>query len=94
MKRASVSEAKNSLSAYLADVRRGESVLITDRGEPVAILTPVPAANEGEALRALVKQGVVRPPVHSRAQKRRLPAPIKVSSPTIALEILSADRED
>ncbi len=94
MKRASISEAKNSLSAYLADVRRGESVLITDRGEPVAILTPVPAVNEEEALRSLVNQGIVRPPLSSRPKKLRLPGPIKVSSPTIALEILSADRED
>jgi prevent-host-death family protein len=35
-----IRELKNSLSEYLRRVRSGESVLITDRGEVVAELTP------------------------------------------------------
>lgn len=41
MKTASVTEAKNQLSALLDRVRAGESVLILDRGVPVARLEPV-----------------------------------------------------
>jgi prevent-host-death family protein len=40
MKTVGVRELKNSLSEYLRRVRSGESVLVTDRGEIVAELTP------------------------------------------------------
>jgi prevent-host-death family protein len=40
MKSVSVSEAKNRLSALLREVRGGATITITDRGVPVAHLTP------------------------------------------------------
>ena len=40
MKTVGIRELKNSLSEYLRRVRSGESVLVTDRGEVVAELTP------------------------------------------------------
>lgn len=40
MKRATITEAKNGLSALLDQVKAGESILITDRGVPVARLEP------------------------------------------------------
>ena len=42
MKSVSVSDAKNSLSALLREVREGRSVTITDRGIVVARLVPPP----------------------------------------------------
>ncbi len=41
MKTVSVSDAKNSLSALLQEVRGGASIVITDRGVPVAQLAPL-----------------------------------------------------
>lgn len=41
MKKASITEAKNQLSALLDKVRNGETVVITDRDRPVARLEPV-----------------------------------------------------
>ena len=38
MKKASITDAKNQLSALIDRVKHGESVLITDRGRPVARL--------------------------------------------------------
>jgi len=38
MKTATISEAKNRLSALIDRVRHGETVVITDRGRPVARL--------------------------------------------------------
>jgi prevent-host-death family protein len=38
MKRATITEAKNGLSALIDRVKAGESILITDRGVPVARL--------------------------------------------------------
>jgi antitoxin (DNA-binding transcriptional repressor) of toxin-antitoxin stability system len=40
MKTVGVRELKNRLSEYLRQVRSGESVLVTDRGEVVAELAP------------------------------------------------------
>jgi prevent-host-death family protein len=62
MKAAAVSEIKASLSGYLARVKAGEEVLITDRGKPVARLVPI---REEEIdvpayLIALVRAGLAR----------------------------------
>jgi len=40
MKRVKVSELKARLSAYLADVRGGDTVIVCDRNTPVARLVP------------------------------------------------------
>jgi prevent-host-death family protein len=64
MKKASISEAKNRLSALLDRVRRGQSVTIEDRGVPVARLEPIVAGRldpEGRAER-LERQGALRRP--------------------------------
>jgi len=47
MKKASVTEAKNNLSAILQQVREGETYLILDRGKPVARLEPMAAEGRG-----------------------------------------------
>src|SRR5688500_6315160 len=41
MKKASLTDTKNNLSALIDEVREGETVLILDRGRPVARLEPV-----------------------------------------------------
>jgi len=41
MKRATISELKAKLSAYLRNVRNGETVLVMDRTTPIAKLTPI-----------------------------------------------------
>lgn len=64
MRKASISQAKNNLSALIDSVRGGAPVLIVDRGRPVARLEPVtadPAAEHDGRLARLVRAGVVRP---------------------------------
>lgn len=63
MTTASISELKARLSAYLEIVRRGDEVLVTDRGRVVARLAPI----TGEGLAAsrrdlLIRSGRMRPP--------------------------------
>ena len=48
MKIASVTEAKNNLSALIDGLKGGSPVLIVDRGRPVARLEPVTAGLEAE----------------------------------------------
>ena len=63
MKKASITEAKNNLSALIDGLKGGSPVLIVDRGRPVARLEPVTAgaqSDEGRLAR-LVREGLVRP---------------------------------
>ena len=63
MKMATLTETKNRLSALIDQVRHGESILILDRGRPVARLASVLAeessAPEGRVAR-LERQGILR----------------------------------
>lgn len=63
MKKASITEAKNNLSALIDSVKGGSPVLIVDRGRPVARLEPVGGlrAADDSRLARLVRDGVVRP---------------------------------
>ena len=60
---ATVTEAKNRLSALIDRVKGGESVLIVDRGTPVARLESAVGAEADPAGRIsrLERAGVVRP---------------------------------
>ena len=64
MKKASITEAKNNLSALIDSVKGGSPVLIVDRGRPVARLEPVSgvASENDHRLARLVREGLIRPP--------------------------------
>lgn len=62
---AGVREVKNHLSAYLALVRDGEEIVITDRGRPVARLTSLDP--DVDRLQQLVHQGLIRPASRPRS---------------------------
>jgi prevent-host-death family protein len=49
MPRASISELKAKLSAFLDMVREGEEVIVTDRGRPIARLAPLVEEAQGES---------------------------------------------
>lgn len=59
-----VRDLKNGLSAYLRRVRRGERVVVTQRGRPIAVLTA--SGNEAltpdERLDELAEAGELRRP--------------------------------
>lgn len=61
MKTATITEAKNGLSALIDRVRAGESVLITDRGIPVAVLEPAAGRVDlDDRLARLERAGILR----------------------------------
>lgn len=57
-----IRELKNGLSGYIDRVRRGEEVIVTDRGRPVARMSSLDASSD--RLNDLVAAGIVRPPAH------------------------------
>lgn len=81
MKTATVTEAKNGLSALLDQVKAGESVTITDRGVPIAIVEPYTTPSEvGAQMIRLARSGLARlgtgvmPPELLERPVHRLPA--------------------
>lgn len=60
-------ELKVRLGTYLRQVRQGRTLVVTDRGQPVAELRPVAAATGVEAVLAgLEARGVVTRPTRKR----------------------------
>ncbi len=62
MKTAAVSEIKAALSEYLARVKAGEEVMITERGKPIAKIVPLRRDHAGVSphLLALEQAGLAR----------------------------------
>jgi prevent-host-death family protein len=48
------------MSAFLRRVAEGERIMITDRGRPVALMSPAPRVPEERRLHALIEEGLVR----------------------------------
>ncbi|HEY3203296.1 MAG TPA: type II toxin-antitoxin system prevent-host-death family antitoxin [Thermoanaerobaculia bacterium] len=59
-RRVGVRELRQNLSVYLRRVRAGQTLEVTERGERVALLVPMPAA--GSALSRLVSAGLASSP--------------------------------
>ena len=84
-------ELKTRLGAYLRKVRGGATLVVTDRGEPIAELRPLPSEGGADAeLAALEALGVV-----TRAVRPKLPPfrPV-VSSGRPASDAVLEGRED
>jgi antitoxin (DNA-binding transcriptional repressor) of toxin-antitoxin stability system len=93
MKTATITEAKNGLSALIDRVRSGETIVILDRGIAVARLEPMATHPDPTGrLRRLERAGIVRtgiapPPL----ELMREPAPAVGSGPSV-LEALIDER--
>jgi prevent-host-death family protein len=85
-------ELKTRLGSYLDQVRRGATLIVTERGEPVAELRPASGKGDDEAsrLERLRMLGVV-----TRSSARRLAPfrPIRTSGRGLARAIVE-DRAD
>jgi len=56
----SVSELKARLSEQLRRVKAGETVLITERGRPIGMMSPLPESSLNDGLDDLAEAGLVR----------------------------------
>ena len=62
MRAAAISKLKATISEYIAYVKGGEEVLVTERGKPVARIVPVGGVSKDDARRMeLARRGVLRP---------------------------------
>jgi prevent-host-death family protein len=77
MKKASVSQLKTSLSAYLLGVKNGEEVLVTERGRPIARLVPARGAEgASDRTRRLIRAGILRPGTGRLPRELLKPSPV------------------
>jgi prevent-host-death family protein len=85
-----VRELRQNLSVYLRRVEEGETLSVTNRGRPVAMLAPSPEA--GHPLADLVAEGKVRP---ARGRLEDLGPPLKRRPGERPLsELIEEDREE
>ncbi|MFL6262927.1 MAG: type II toxin-antitoxin system Phd/YefM family antitoxin [Thermoanaerobaculia bacterium] len=98
MKRATLTDTKNNLSALVDQVQHGETILILDRGRPVARLESVRGGEddpEGRLARlerqGLLRRGSAPPPREIEILMAKPPRP---SAGPSALEALLADRRE
>ena len=68
MTKVGVRQLKNQLSHYLARVRKGELIAVTQRGREIAVLSPVPAQTVSRELAGMMAAGLAewrggKPPV-------------------------------
>jgi prevent-host-death family protein len=85
-------ELKTRLGTYMRHVKEGATILVTERGRPIAELRPVPSRSDVEdALYRLAAQGVV-------SREVREPLPLKPFRPIRSRKSVSQavieDRKD
>ena len=95
MKKASITETKNNLSALIDGLKGGSPVLIVDRGRPVARLEPVTGREESGRdgrLAQLIRDEIVRP------RRTSLPEPLLSAPPPAVrgsgVELLLRERRE
>ena len=97
MKIASITEAKNSLSALIDGLKTGSPVLIVDRGRPVARLEPVIGTPDNDAdgrLSRLLRDGVVRPRHSDPPEMLFTTQPPAIRTGASGVDALTQDRRE
>jgi prevent-host-death family protein len=88
-----VRELKNRLTYYLRRARKGEQVIVTERGRPVAVLQSLQHLNGAEALETrlarLAALGIITLPTRRGFGRTR---PVRISGPPVSRAILEDRR--
>ncbi|MFN0146649.1 MAG: type II toxin-antitoxin system Phd/YefM family antitoxin [Dehalococcoidia bacterium] len=87
-----IRELRQHASKYIAMVKNGERVEITDRGRPVALLTPLPD-EPLDTVDRLVARGVLTAPPADAPAVRPAPFPARATGPSLSA-ILAEMRAD
>jgi len=90
-KQVGVRELREQLSAYLDRAHHGETIEVTDRGTPVAMLVPIP--EERRILAELIASGQLRPAKRQWTASEWEPLP-PTPGARPASDVLEEQRED
>jgi prevent-host-death family protein len=90
METATITQVKNGLSSYIDKVKAGDSILVTDRGIPVAVLEPVTTqVSVDERLARLERAGLVR-----RGTGRIPPEILATRGPKVDVDLVASVIEE
>lgn len=88
-----IKELKNCLTQYLRRTKQGEEVIVTERGNPIALIQPIKSADKAVSLEArlasLAAQGLVALPTQKPLKRVRL---VRVSGKPISKAIVEDRR--
>jgi prevent-host-death family protein len=84
-----IRELKNRLSQYLKRVGAGERVVVTERGQPVAVISPPPVTPADRRIEAMLRDGVAR---WGGGKPRGAIRPPRVKGPSVAQAVIEDRR--
>jgi prevent-host-death family protein len=87
--RVGVRELRQNLSVYLRRTLAGETLEVTDRGQPVALLAPLP--QRGDPISRLAADGRVTP---AKRRLEDLGPPLEIELERPLTDLLEESRED
>jgi antitoxin (DNA-binding transcriptional repressor) of toxin-antitoxin stability system len=94
MERATISELKNRLSAYLDKVRAGGTVLIFDRDQPIARIERVDAGvRPDDRIARLERAGLLRRASQPPLTLQSLPRPAPKAKRSVVAALIEERRE-
>ena len=85
---AAVRDLKTHLSAYLRRVKAGEQVIITDHGEPCAVIQPFPPAGKQDQHQVLLGN----PNISWNGKRFLPPEPVRIGGRALS-DLILEDRE-
>lgn len=91
MRRVGIRELRQNASRYIRLVKAGETIEVTDRDVPVALLTPLPVDRRKSRREELIAEGKLIPGSQDWATLRPLPA---IPGTKSSAEILDELREE
>jgi prevent-host-death family protein len=90
---AGIRELRNSLTEYLRRTRRGEEIVVTDRGQPIAVIQPIGAVRRSGTretrLAGLASRGLITLPTRKPLKRVRA---VEVSGEPVSRTILEDRR--
>lgn len=91
MRRVGIRELRQNASRYIRLVKAGETLEVTERGAPVALLTPLPSGRAKTPREQLIAEGKLIP---GTQDWDALPPPTKSPTGLTSEEVLADLRED
>ena len=87
-------EANQQFSRAIKAVRAGKEVILTERGQPIAVIKPIKEKDARDvAMQAMVDEGFVRPASRKGPTPTPRWRPVKVKGLPLAQTVID-DRED
>ena len=80
-----VRELKNRLSRYIKRVKAGERLIVTERGEPVAVISPAPQSRVDRSVETLIREGAAR---WGGGKPRGAAHPRRIRGPSVAAAVI------